>query len=189
MRVVIKGVGYVLIHVPDFVKYGSKPSRDIPENNGLLEKINNHLRSYEEAVKYPPHQVFLGNKHPDELNMIPKPWYQHPDKDGKRDGLFGEIMPEEEFYGWMKIADDFNLLWLETDFVDQIREKFSIHPFITEKHVQKLGKGKPHKEIRNILEHDAALPVYFENKLVGSIRRDHDKDDTLKAHVLLENLM
>lgn len=189
MRVAIREAGYTLVHVPDFVQYGSKPSRDIPENNGLLKEINNHLRSYEEATNYPPNQVFLGNKHPDELNMIPKPWYQNPDQDGKRYGVFGEIMPEEEFYGWMKIADDFNLLWLDTDFVDQIRNKFSTHPFITEKHVQKLGKGTPPKKIRDILEQRAALPLYFEKKLIGSIRRDHDKDDTLKADVLLENLM
>ena len=32
MSVVIKEVGYLLAHVPDFVQYGSKPSRDISDN-------------------------------------------------------------------------------------------------------------------------------------------------------------
>jgi hypothetical protein len=189
MSVVVKEVSYVMVNVPDFVQYGSKPSRDIQEKSGLLKEIHNNLRSYEEIISYPPHQVFIGNKHPDELNNIPKPWYDHPVQSGKRHGPFGEIMPEDEFYGWMKIADDFDLLWLEPHFVDQIRDNFAAHPFISEPQVKKLGEGKPPEKIKEIIEQGAALPVYFHEKLVGSLRRDHDKDDTLKAYVLLENLM
>jgi hypothetical protein len=189
MSVVIKEVGYVIVHLPDFVQYGSKPSRDLLENNGLLEQIKDHLRTYEEVIKYPPHQVFIGNKHPDELNDIPKPWYEHPLEDGKRQGPFGEIMPEEEFYGWMKIADDFDLLWLEPQFIDRIRNQFASHPFITESHVKKLGNGKPPEKIEEAIKQGNALPVYFQGELVGSLRRDHDQDDTLKAEVLMENLL
>lgn len=189
MSVVIKEVSYVMVHVPDFVQYGSKPSRDIPENDDLLKKIHGHLRSYGEVISYAPHQVFIGNKHPDELNTIPKPWYEHPVRDGERNGPFGEIMPEDEFYGWMKIADDFDLLWLDPDFVDQVRDKFAAHPLIGDLQVQKLGEGKPPGKIKDIIEQGAALPVYFRGNVVGSLRRDHDKDDTLKAQVLLENLV
>jgi hypothetical protein len=189
MSVVIKEVSYVMVHVPDFVQYGSKPSRDIPENDDLLKEIHCHLRSYGEVVSYAPHQVFIGNKHPDELNTIPKPWYEHPVRDGERNGPFGEIMPEDEFYGWMKIADDFDLLWLDPDFVDQVRDKFAAHPLIGDLQVQKLGEGKPPGKIKDIIEQGAALPVYFRGNVVGSLRRDHDKDDTLKAQVLLENLV
>jgi len=189
MSVVIKEVSYVMVHVPDFVQYGSKPSRDIPENDDLLKEIHGHLRSYGEVISYAPHQVFIGNKHPDELNTIPKPWYEHPVRDGERNGPFGEIMPEDEFYGWMKIADDFDLLWLDPDFVDQVRDKFAAHPLIGDLQVQKLGEGKPPGKIKDIIEQGAALPVYFRGNVVGSLRRDHDKDDTLKAQVLLENLV
>ena len=189
MSVVIKEVGYVIVHVPDFVQYGSKPSRDLLENNGLLKQIRDHLRTYEETIQYPPHQVFIGSRHPDELSDIPKPWYEHPLQDGKRQGPFGEIMPEEEFYGWMKIADDFDLLWLEPQFVDQIRDQFASHPFIHGAHVKKLGNGKSTEKIREAIEQGNALPVYFNGKLVGSFRRDHELDDTLKAEVLMENLM
>jgi betaine reductase len=178
-----------MVHVPDFVQYGSKPSRDIPENDDLLKEIHGHLRSYGEVISYAPHQVFIGNKHPDELNTIPKPWYEHPVRDGERNGPFGEIMPEDEFYGWMKIADDFDLLWLDPDFVDQVRDKFAAHPLIGDLQVKKLGEGKPPGKIKDIIEQGAALPVYFRGNVVGSLRRDHDKDDTLKAQVLLENLV
>ena len=189
MSVVIKEVGYVMVYVPDFVRYGSKPSRDIAENHGLLQEINDHLRSYEDVLRYAPHQVFIGNKHPDELNEVAKPWYEHLLQDGKRHGPFGEIMPEDEFYGWLKVADDFDLLWLDSDFIEQIRGKFAAHPFIGEAQVKKLSEGKPIEKIQEIIEQGAALPLYFYGKLIGSIRRDHDKDDTLKAEVLLENLL
>lgn len=189
MSVVIKEASYVMANVPDFVRYGSKPARDIAEDNGLLSEIDKHLRSYEDVLRYAPHQVFIGNKHPDELNTILKPWYEHPLQNGARYGLFGEIMPEDEFYAWMKIADDFDLLWLDSDFVGQIRDNFAAHPFISESQVKKLGEGKPIEKIKEIIEQGSALPLYYYGKLIGSIRRDHDKDDTLKADVLLENLL
>jgi betaine reductase len=189
MSVVIKEVSYVMVHVPDFVQYGSKPSRDIQENEGVLRSITDHLRSYEEVLNYAPHQVFIGNKYPDELHTIGKPWYEHLLQNGKRNGPFGEIMPEDEFYGWMKAADDFDLLWLESEFVAQIRDAFSSHPFIGEAMVEKLGEGKPPEKIREIVEKGAAAPLFYRGNLVGSLRRDHDKDDTLKPIVLMENLM
>jgi len=189
MSVVIKEASYVMVNVPDFVQYGSKPFRDILENKGLLKEIHSHLWSYDEVINYAPHQVFIGNKHPDELNNIPKPWYEQPIRDGKRHGPFGEIMPEDEFYGWMKIADDFDLLWLDPHFVDKIRDKFAAHPLIEEHQVKKLGEGKAPEKIKEIIEQGAAAPMYFQGKLIGSMRRDHDKDDTLKPLVLLENLI
>ena len=98
MSVVIKGVGHIMVHVPDFVRYGSKPFRDISQTEGLLEQIRSRLRSYEEAARYAPHQVFIGNMDPDELHQIPNPWYDPLLPDAKRQGPFGELMPEEEFY-------------------------------------------------------------------------------------------
>ncbi len=189
MTVVIKEVAYELICVPDFVRYGSKPFRDIPEKRELLQEITDHLRNYEDVVNYPPHQVFIGNKTPDELAEIPKPWYENLSKDGTRQGPFGEIMPEDEFYGWMKIADDFDLIWLEAEFVDQIRDTFAVHPYIGEAQVRKLGEGKSFYKIEEIIDKGEAVPLYFQGKMVGSLRRDHAKDDTLKPLVLMENLM
>ena len=37
MSVVIKEVGYVIVHVPDFVQYGSKPSRDLLEDKWFVK--------------------------------------------------------------------------------------------------------------------------------------------------------
>jgi len=189
MSVVIKQAAYIMVHMPDFVRYGSKPSREIPADPSLLQQIDDHLRSYDEVIRYPPHQVFIGNSYPDDLNEVPRPWYEHLDEDAMREGPFGEIMPEDEFYAWMKAADDFDLLWLDDRFVDQIRSKFARHLFVDEAQIEKLGEGRPIDQIKAVIDQGTALPLFFQGKLVGSIRRDHDKDDTLKAHVLLENLM
>src|SRR5262245_31565574 len=107
MAVVVKACAYALIHVPDFVRYGSKPIRDLDENPALLHQINARLRSYDEVLAYAPNQAFIGNRHPDTLHQLEQPWYTHLLDNAGRYGPFGEIMPEEEFYGWIKIADDF----------------------------------------------------------------------------------
>ncbi len=193
MAVVVKDCSYVLVHVPSFVRYGSKPFRDISINGGsggeLEKKIYSHVRTYEEAVAYPPNQVFIGNLSPDELNRMPQPWYEHPLPGAKRDGRFGEILPEEEFYGWLKIADDFNLVWLTPEFTEKVRKKISSSPFLKAEDFKRLGPGVPREKINEKIEGDGALPLYDSGALVGSIRRDHEMDDSLKAHVLLENLL
>jgi betaine reductase len=189
MNVVVKEAAYVVIHVPDFVRYGSKPSRDIAEKPDLIHDIQKHLRSYKEVIDYGPHQVFIGNKQPDELNDIPKPWYEHPIQNGDRLGPFGEILPEDEFYGWMKSADDFDLLWLDPHFIDRLRNGFASHPLVPDRLADKLRNGKSLEKIKEIIKNHEALPVYYHHRIIGAIRRDHDKDDTLKSEVLMENLM
>jgi len=189
MSVTIREASYAIAHIPDFVQYGSKPTRDIEDNPDVKKELDSHLRSYEDALKYIPHQVYIGNMDPEVLYNVPKPWYEHLLSDGKRNGPFGEIMPEDEFYGWMKVADDFDLLWLDSQFIEQIKEKFASHPFVSEAWVKKLGQGKAPEKIREIIEQGIALPVFHNGKFVGSFRRDHERDDTLKAGVLLENLV
>ena len=193
MSVVVKDCSYGLVHVPSFIRYGSKPYRDISVNGGpggdLEKKIYERVRTYEEVVAYPPNQVFIGNLGPDELDHIPKPWYEHPVSGARRDGKFGEILPEEEFYGWIKMADDFDLVWLTPGYIEKIKGKVSSSPFFKEGDLKKLGPGIPLQKITEKIERDAALPLYDFGTLVGSIRRDHEMDDSLKAHVLLENLL
>lgn len=185
----IKDCAYVLINVPDFVRYGSKPMRDLTESPDLLPQIARALRSFEQVLAYAPNQVFIGNMHPDELGAVPSPWYRNLLSDARRQGPFGEIMPEEEFYGWLKIADEFDMLWLEQSFVDRIRECVAQHPLITTEEIRKLGSGVSAEEVQKSLKDNAALPLYSGGTIVGSIRRAHDNDDALKAEILLENLI
>ncbi|MFQ5934017.1 MAG: glycine/sarcosine/betaine reductase complex component C subunit beta [Dehalococcoidia bacterium] len=186
---VIKGVTYCLAHVPDLVRHGSKPSRDIPKDPSLLDTLLKHWRSYEDAVAYQPHQVFLGNLWPDHLREIPQPWYQNPYRDGVRFGPYGEIMPQEEFYGWMKLSDQFDLLLLEEGFVDQTRELLARHSLVTEDDLEGLGQGVPPSKIQEVLREDTSLPLYVDRtRLVGCLQRAHEEDQSLAADVLIENL-
>ena len=58
MTVVVKNCAYALAHVPSFVRYGSKPIRDlgspVDPDPALAQQIESHLRSFAEAVAYPP---------------------------------------------------------------------------------------------------------------------------------------
>lgn len=194
MAVVVKECAYALIHVPNFVRYGSKPIRDIAMDKGsggsLEQKILSHIRTFEDAVAYPPNQVFIGNMHPDQLNDLPQPWYGHLVKNAQKDGPFGEIMAEDQFYGLLKIADDFDLVRLTAPFIERIRAAVAAHPLVTEQDIKKLGNGGTALEkITESVEKGEALPLYYEGQIVGCLRRDHDADDTLKAHVLMENLL
>ncbi len=87
-RPVIKAVANVLTHAPDLLTYGSKPARELAKDPELLSAIGDRVRSYKDAVAYPPHQVFIGNLRPWALEAIPRPWHEQP-TDLPRIGPFG----------------------------------------------------------------------------------------------------
>jgi betaine reductase len=187
---VVKSCAYALIHTPGFVRYGSKPFREATAGaEALLADIDRHLRSFEAAVEYPPNQVFIGNMAPDELNDIKQPWYEHPIAGASRHGPFGEIMPEEEFMGLLKLADDFDLVWFDemhaSRFKRRLAENSLWHHMDTAKIEKKIDKNR----IRERIDNHGSLPLVYQNQIVGCFHRHHDEDDTLKAHVLMENLM
>ena len=187
---VVKAVTYFLAHVPNMIRHGSKPSRDIPENPALLENVLSHLNPFEEAVAYPPNQVFIGNLDPDDLLDTPTPWYQNGVADASRQGPFGEIMPEEEFFGIMKICDEFDLLLLEDAFLKAVASRLQTHPLITEEDLQKLeNKGAAAEQIKKEVDEEGAMPLYINgDELIGCCRRGHEQDFNLIPDILIENL-
>ena len=105
----IHGCSLVLAHAPDLVRHGSKPARELALDGGtLLAGITGALRSYEEALTYPPHQVFIGNLSPSELWEIGRPWWRDRAAP-KREGPFGVLIPQEELYERMAASDAFRL--------------------------------------------------------------------------------
>lgn len=173
-RPVIKAVFNILAHAPDLVRYGSKPSRELGKDPGLLPAITERLRTYRDAVAYPPHQVFIGNLRPWALEAIPRPWHEHP-AELPRAGSFGEIVPEAELYGWLKLADSFDLVTLEERFAGEITQPAGV-------------PGTPAAKVEARIEKEGALPLWVGERLVGSIRPGHEEDPTLVAPFLLENL-
>jgi hypothetical protein len=107
MSAAVHSCSLVLAHAPDLVRHGSKPTRE-----DAAEQIAPRLRSFEEALGYPPHQVFLGNLRPEALWEIERPWWGHSGE-AKREGPFGVFVDEEELYRRLEAADQFQLLRLD----------------------------------------------------------------------------
>jgi len=190
VKPVVKGVSYFLAHVPSMIRHGSKPSREIRKDPSLLPSILSHLETFDQAVAYPPNQVFIGNLDPDDLlRRIPSPWYKNPIPNSSRWGSFGEIMPEEEFYGMMKICDEFELILMEEGFLKGIALKLKEHPLFTTKDLRKLDRGVSLEEIEKGLSEEGAMPIYIQgDQVVGCLRRGHKEDFNLIPEILMENL-
>lgn len=95
----------VLEHVPDLVRYGSKPLRE----SGRLDELCAGLRSYDDACAYAPHQVFVGARAPEDLWEIERPRWTNTN--GRRStGRWGEIMSQGAFLGLLDELDQFDLV-------------------------------------------------------------------------------
>jgi glycine/sarcosine/betaine reductase complex component C subunit beta len=146
-RAAILGASLTLQHVPELVRYGSKPRRE----QARLPEILNALRSYDDAVAYAPNQVFIGNLSTDALSELPRPWWKET-TGGQAVGPFGEIASQAAFYELMAEVDQFDLVKLD-------------------------AAAGPND-----------LPLYDRDVAVGAFASDHDLDESLSAHVLLENV-
>lgn len=190
---VIKGASYILAHGPDFVIHNGTTQtteRIVNPDSDYLSALAGHLRSYEDAVNYPPNQVYIGNLTPGDLSAIEFPWYDKLLDGANRYGKFGEIMPEDEFIGLIKICDVFDLVHLEEAFADDIKTKLADHPLIDSERLQTLEKCKDSRDvIKQLVEEQGAEGLYFNKALVGAIKKAHDIDGNLSAHVMLENLV
>ncbi len=186
---VVRAVRFFLAHTPGLVRYGSKPSRDIARDAAVADTLNAHLRGYADAMAYPPNRAFLGAIHPDALGSLSTPWFRHTGC-GERWGPHGEIMPEAEFYGWLKIADAFDLVSLEAGFVKSVRPLLAAHPLCTPADLEQLGTGVSQGALETRLTGDMpALSLFLrDGTRIGCFHAAHEVDASLAADVLIENL-
>lgn len=176
---VIRGVRFVLAHVPGLVGAGSKPRREIVAGGpGLRAQVRQRLRPFASAVVYPPHQVMIGNLPPEALREIPRPWHLHPLAHADSRGPGGAIIDELTFYAWLAQADAANLVRFTEDFAARLADAGGTGP------VAAAGTG----EIARILEERGEALFHDDEHPVGAVARGHDQDEALSAAVLLENL-
>lgn len=188
---VVKGAAYVLVHTPDMIMhYGTTCALEHEANpeSEFLKKFPEFVRSYEEAVKYAPNQVYIGNMLPDELNTIEKPWYKNLVQDADAEGKMGEIIDQDELYVALKLSDAFDLVALEKTFLEDTKAKLAKKPMYTEAELAKLKEGAEQSEIDSRVK-EGAEPLYMGKKLVGCVKAAHDKDKNLTAHIMVENLV
>lgn len=183
---VISNAAYCLVHVPDLVRYGSKPRREIAKDARFEDQLSQFLRSYSQALSYPPNQVFIGNLSPEELRATPQPWYESRGDYVAR-GKFGEMVRQETFYGILKAADVLEPALVVLD------ASLCTTPQPFESLVDPKPLGLTQTQIDNELASVCdALALRAEGRNVGLVRRDNRAegrdDENLNAHTLLEGL-
>ncbi|MEI0529934.1 glycine/sarcosine/betaine reductase complex component C subunit beta [Brachyspira pilosicoli] len=204
---VLKAAAYSLVHAPDMViNNGTTQTveREVNPNSDYLKNIKKHLRAFEDVVNYAPNQTYIGNLHPEELKKLASQvseevkkaggsWIGVPCK-GDRNGKFGEIFAEDEFIFMMKISDTFELVYLEAEFEKKMRDAYVAveSKYKSEEEIKKdLAQVKCETKIEDIeklIKEEHAEGLYFNEKLVGCVKRAHDVDINLSAHVIFENL-
>lgn len=186
----IRGTAYCLNFAPELaLHYGGTPAQErrAKPDSEYLKALPGRAQSYEEAAGYAPNKTYIGAMSVEELAAAPAPWLENlgaPERYGK----YGEIMPEDEFLGFMDICDVFDLIWLDKDFAARIKEKLAQDSVVGESQLARLEAGHEAAEIAEAVEKHMALPLYLDGRVVGCCRRAHDTDENLSAHVMLENL-
>ena len=192
MNSVLKAAGYILAHTPDMVIHNGTTQtteRIVNPESEYLKVLKDHLRTYDEVVKYPPNQVYIGNITPEDLATYEMPWYNKETEGATKEGKFGDILTQEEFIGLMQICDVFDLVKLEKGFVSVAKNILSENKIISSDLVEKLKEGEDVETINHLVEVEKAEPLYHNGEIVGCIKNAHDVDENLFAHVIFENLV
>ena len=192
MNSVIKGSSYILVHTPDMVLHnGTTQTTEMVVNpdSDYLKAVPGGLRSFEDAVNYPANQTYIGNTSIEELGNIELPWFNKPQAGADRFGKFGEIMPQEEFLLLVDACDMFEVVKLEKAFIAKYKDAFASNPIISDDIVALLSEGAEMSEIENAVNNEQAEGLYQGDVLIGCVKKAHDIDMNLNAHVMHENLM
>jgi glycine/sarcosine/betaine reductase complex component C subunit beta len=185
---VITAVANVLAHAPELVRYGSKPLRDLAGDAGVANQIGARLRQYEAAVAYAPNQAYIGNREPESLRALPRPWFASPDQGASADGAFGDFIGEAELLGLLKLNDRARLVQLDAPTLAAAGEALARRRLVTAAEASNLAPGTEHAIMKPIESGDA-IPLWLDGRIAGSIARGHEQDEALSANVLLENLV
>jgi betaine reductase len=182
---VITSASAILAHTPSFARLGSKPSRELARDPAVEEAFLGSLRTFEQALAYPPHRAFVGELHPRELPE--RPWTAALPNGNSRFAGAGEIMPEDEFLALLASVDEFGLITLDPALADRAISSLGRHPLADQFALERAAAAAGDVEAALAEPGALALPVAG-TSVGGVIRRAHDADEALAAGVLLENL-
>lgn len=191
MNSVLQAASYILVHAPDMVLHNGTTQtteKVVNPNSEYLKSLPSHLRTYEEVVAYPPNQTYIGSFSKEDLAALVQPFVDKPVKGAKREGRYGEIMPQDEFLLLLQVCDMFDLVNLEKGFVESALPAFSKHPLMTDAIKSRVREGVDLSQVTHFVKDEGAEGIYHNNQLVGYIKRAHDVDANLSAHVMMENL-
>jgi hypothetical protein len=181
---VVRAASTVLAHAPGLARYGAKPARTLAGDRDATARFLGALRSYGEALGYPPHQAFLGACHPRELPD--RPWAHRTLHGAQRFTPFGEFLPEEALLAMMAMVDEFGLLTLAPQIAASAAGALASHPLAAYLDLPNISLATG--DVAAAVEKDA-LPLHVApDRLVAALRAAHAQDEALTAPVLLENL-
>ena len=189
---VVKAAGYVLVHTPDMIIHNGTTQTVEKLNNPeseYLKKINDHLRSFDEVVAYPPNQAYIGNITPNDLSELGKPWIDKKIDNASKDGKFGEIMNQVQFIAMLKIADVFDVVKLEKSFSEILKTEYGKNHLSTDGEILNIGEGIELTDIEELVKNQGAEAIYNEGEIVGCVKKAHDVDTNLTSHIMFENLV
>lgn len=185
---VVKAAGVVLVHSPGFVRYGSKPMREISARSSCLEDLKARLRSLEQAESYLPNRVFLGTESPERLFEVERPWFNRRVEPAKGLSPFGDLVEEGSFIALLALSDLFRHISLLDRFWEDMKPRLDQSPLFSP-----LTRAVPSLLSRSQMESRLAgkegIPLYvgIDPEPVGWVRHGHTEDGSLAAHILLEN--
>jgi betaine reductase len=188
---VIRGSAYCLAHVPDLVRYGSKPRREIELEAAFAHRLEGARRSFADARAYPPNQTFIGNLSPEGLGAIDRPWYTSGTVADPQ-GPFGEIVHQDLFYAALMRANVLEPPLIEI--ADGANAELGALLGEHEAFAQLGGTWStaPDAQLEEETARSDALALRTDGALRGLVRRDaraEGRDDAnLDAYTLLEGL-
>ncbi len=191
MNSVLKATGYALIHTPDMVLHqGTTQTTEkrVNPNSDYLKQVPSNLRSYEDVVTYAPNQTYIGNMTPADLGKVAEPWFEQKMEGATRDGKFGEIFPQNEFIAMIQICDAFDLVKLEKSFAAEAKKAYEAHAVLKD-YAAQIKEGIALEDINFSIDNEHAEALYHDGKIIGCVKRAHDIDENLSAHVMFENLV
>ena len=179
IRPAVRAARFAIAHVPGLIPAGSKPRRELAAR-GAAERaaLLARLRSFEDAVRYPPHQVMLGTLTPEALRGIPRPWHDRPVDGARPEGPGGRIVDEMDFYAWLARADTASLIYLTPEFAR------TLQAFGAPERIQTMTAP----DLARAVERGADPLRRAPDETIGAVVPAHEQDESLAAPVLLENL-
>ena len=185
---VLLAASQVLAHVPGLAVHGSKPRRELPADADLERSFLASLRTFDDAVAYPPHQAFLGAVHPRDLPE--RPWTGvHITPGASRFGPAGELMPDHELLGLLAAVDQFGLVTLDPAVADRAGAALSDHPLAKRLDLDRIDAARG--DAVAVAARKGSLALHLGTgsaSVAGAVVCAHDADEALSAIVLLDNL-
>src|SRR5262249_17338705 len=156
--------------------YGSKPMRDLARDASVGASLAARLRSYDDAVAYAPNQAYVGNREPETLRAVPRPWFKTPDPGASSDGAFGDVIDETELLGLLQWNDRARLVQLDGATVMAARTGLLRRGLLTETEMERVAPASD-DAIAGSIESGEAIPLWHEGRVAGAIARGHEEDE------------